>query len=577
MEGVDPILGCQFGAYVVESLIGAGGMGRVYRAHHEKLGRAVALKILPQQVAADEQYMQRFIREAKITSTLQHPNLVQVYDFGTSEHGNYIAMELVEGASLADVIKSQGRLPEEDLLHIARQMLSALAYAHEAGVVHRDVKPDNILICKDTTIRLADLGLAKATLVDEDSSLTMSGMILGTPHYMPPEQIQGSKDIDGRADLYALGGTLLHCATGRPPFTGDTSVAIMNKHLSELPPNPKFLVPELSEDFSRFVLRLMQKNPEYRYANANAAGKVVADIINGTHKSSGESVTFVEEESFADRLKEWAPTVLVLLLLAGAGVAAWKWIPHSKPLMSAEANDLSRPTDPPLPMATGPSRDLPGELPAEGLGSPALGGRHVLTPKRSPKRLVNRQFPAGGVAQDFVFQGEPGQTVSLTQANTLMLSSTQHVFVRWDFEEIQRQVMKEFNQVIDFRKATLFMPGKITTTQPSIIIKLFCLTSDPRESFTMASAPIAVLTLPANAGPSLIQFEISEDVRRILKNGENHGWVLTTEGEGQVEFSSASSPNPDAAIAGPQLDFCIAAQNDLIPESTLKALGPAPQ
>ena len=252
MQGIREV-----GGFELLGKIGQGGMGSVFRARQKSLDRIVALKILPPSVAKDAKFIERFQREARASAKLNHPNIVQGIDVGQDPATGlwYFAMELVDGPSLLTVLKQQGALPEERVLRIAMDMARALQAAAKEGIVHRDIKPDNILLSSTGQAKLADLGLAKQ--VREDASLTQAGMALGTPFYMAPEQIRGQLDqLDQRTDLYALGGTLFHLVTGRKPFEGETGAVIMTRHLTEAAPRANKVNPNVSEAFSRLLARL---------------------------------------------------------------------------------------------------------------------------------------------------------------------------------------------------------------------------------------------------------------------------------------------------------------------------------
>ncbi len=272
-EDVGP--GQTFGGYEVLEELGRGGMGRVFRARHVTLERDVALKLLAEQFAGDDFYVQRFLKEARAAARLNHPGIVQIYDFGQVGPHWYLAMELVEGRSLAHFLKTWGRFSEQNAVVLARQALAALAVAHAAGIVHRDVKPDNLILGKRGVLKLVDLGLAKKV---DDPGASSTGFAAGTPYYISPEQIEGRADIDGRADLYSLGATLFQLVTGQPPFPGSSSAVIMSRHLNERPPDPRTLTPELSEGFSAAVLRLMARERDRRPRDAQEAARDFAAL-----------------------------------------------------------------------------------------------------------------------------------------------------------------------------------------------------------------------------------------------------------------------------------------------------------
>jgi len=271
----------EVGGFQLIAKIGQGGMGTVFKARQISLDRIVALKILPPSIAKDAKFIDRFQREARASAKLNHPNIVQGIDVGKDAATGlwYFAMELVDGPSLLKVLKEQRVIPEERALLITRDMAQALECAANQGIVHRDIKPDNILLTKSGEAKLADLGLAKQ--LSDDSSVTQSGQALGTPYYMAPEQVRGQSDIDQRTDIYALGGTLFHLVTGQPPFQGETSPVIMTKHLSEPPPRANKINPEVSEGCTRLIVRMMQKKKEQRVQNAKELIAAIDKIISG--------------------------------------------------------------------------------------------------------------------------------------------------------------------------------------------------------------------------------------------------------------------------------------------------------
>src|SRR5438445_1274128 len=228
------------GRYRVVGRIAAGGMGEVYRAEDTVLGREVALKVLHPQFAGDRGFVDRFRREARAAAILNHPNIVGVYDWGLTEGTYFMVMEYVRGHNLRTLLSEYGRLQPLQVVEIAAQVLSALDHAHGHGIVHRDVKPENILIAREGTVKVADFGLARAFA---DASISQAeGTVTGTVQYLAPEQIQGAP-ADPRTDLYALGVVMFECLTGRSPFSGETSLSIAYQHLTARVPAPSSLVP----------------------------------------------------------------------------------------------------------------------------------------------------------------------------------------------------------------------------------------------------------------------------------------------------------------------------------------------
>ena len=262
--------------------LGQGGMGAVYKARQKSLDRIVALKILPPSIAKDAVFTERFQREARASAKLNHPNIVQGIDVGKDPVTGlwYFAMEYVDGPTLKKVLKEQKLIPEERALAIIRQIALALEAVNTHGMIHRDIKPDNILLTSRGDGKLADLGLVKQ--LNEDASLTQSGQAVGTPYYMAPEQVRGAAaEIDIRTDFYALGGTLYHLVVGKPPYDGQTSAVIMSMHLTDPVPNARKANPEVSEACSRLIEKMMQKKREQRMQTPADLLKLIDKAIKG--------------------------------------------------------------------------------------------------------------------------------------------------------------------------------------------------------------------------------------------------------------------------------------------------------
>jgi len=252
----------RLGNFEIVAKLGVGGMGVVYKARQLSMDRLVALKVLPRRLAKDRSFIERFLREARSAARLNHPHIVQGIDVGEADGLYYFAMELVEGESLRDRIRREGRLAQAEALRIARQVVLALEHANAHHIVHRDIKPDNILLTGAGAAKLADLGLAKRK---SDAAVTQLAAPLGTPLYMSPEQARGKTDIDTRGDIYSLGATLYHTVVGAPPFTGPNATAIITKHLFETPASPRASVPDLSEGLCAMLRRMLAKRPVDRY------------------------------------------------------------------------------------------------------------------------------------------------------------------------------------------------------------------------------------------------------------------------------------------------------------------------
>ncbi|MFC1806476.1 protein kinase, partial [Planctomycetota bacterium] len=251
------------GGFEITGRIGRGGMGSVYEARQVSMDRLVALKILSPSLAGNVAFVQRFVREARSVAKLSHPNIVQGIDVGCEAGYHYFAMELVHGTTVLELIRDAGGPLDEALaLHITFAVARALEHAHGQGIVHRDIKPSNIMVTEQGVVKLADLGLARP--IESVGPTSIGGAAIGTPHYMSPEQVRGETDIDIRADIYALGGTLYHMVTGEPPYSGSTPVAIATKHVTDPTPSPGERNPRLSAAICRLIERMMAKDRDHR-------------------------------------------------------------------------------------------------------------------------------------------------------------------------------------------------------------------------------------------------------------------------------------------------------------------------
>ncbi len=265
--------------YEVLEWIGRGGMGSVYRAHQVTMDRDVALKLLTPALASNARFIRRFIREARAAGRLNHGNLVRVYDVGESEGRYFISMEYVEGRTVKQILRRVGRMGVADSLKIIEQVSAALDCAHSFKIIHRDIKPDNIMIDTRGSAKLCDLGLAKeleaGPLQDTD---TQDGQTMGTPHYMSPEQARAAGTVDARSDLYSLGATLYHMITGKVPFDGDTPIEVLMKVNSLPVPRPDRIDPLLPPPLNRLILRLLAKNPAERPSSAREVLREVRQL-----------------------------------------------------------------------------------------------------------------------------------------------------------------------------------------------------------------------------------------------------------------------------------------------------------
>ncbi|NLO65771.1 MAG: serine/threonine protein kinase, partial [Firmicutes bacterium] len=271
--------------YEIREEVGSGGMARVYRAHDLLLNRMVAVKILREQFADDSQFVERFRREARSAASLSHPNIVNIYDVGETDGVHFIVMEYVQGKNLRQLIGERQEFSQEFIVNVGKQIAMGLAHAHEHGIIHRDIKPHNILITAGGVVKVTDFGIAQAI---SSSDLTQTGTVLGSVHYFSPEQARGV-NVQASSDLYSLGIVLYEMITGRVPFTGESAVAIALKQIQDPPPPLKR---KLNRDLERLVLQLLAKDIEKRPASA---GDVVAVFQRIERRLEAEKEKWLEE------------------------------------------------------------------------------------------------------------------------------------------------------------------------------------------------------------------------------------------------------------------------------------------
>ena len=276
-QPIDRLIGTEVGRYRIERLLGEGGMGRVYLAIQPMIGSQVAIKILSDECARSPELLERFFAEARAVNLIRHEGIVNVLDMALLPDGRpFIVMEFVEGTTLANALHTE-RLPLGGLVQIMCEVFSALAAAHAIGIVHRDLKPDNVLVTGEGHAKVLDFGIAKLApgLQQGVSPRTQTGALLGTPHYMAPEQISGKGQVDARADIYASGVMLYEAITGRRPFEGETLFDLMRAHMEQAPPSPRALRPELPASIEHVVWTAMAKRPEDRFQSATAMAQAL--------------------------------------------------------------------------------------------------------------------------------------------------------------------------------------------------------------------------------------------------------------------------------------------------------------
>jgi len=307
-------------------MIGAGGMGEVWKAEDTRLGRVVAIKILPPAVAADAEMIARLRREARTAAQLNHPNIATIHAMEEADGRLFIAMEFVDGESLTNLIKRG--ISEAELCRIGRSVADALAEAHAKGIVHRDIKPDNIIV-SGTRVKVLDFGIAKqvgpaasASDAPTASYMTQQGMILGTIHYMSPEQALG-KPLDGRTDIFSLGIILYEAATGRLPFHGDTITETMTQIIRDEPQEPARVNPKISAGLNTIIQRCLRKSRDERYANASELGKALElQLGRASTARYTKAPPTVLTASQPRRRSNWIWIAAVMLLVIGAAVVA---------------------------------------------------------------------------------------------------------------------------------------------------------------------------------------------------------------------------------------------------------------
>jgi eukaryotic-like serine/threonine-protein kinase len=308
--------GSDFGArYRIEALLGQGGMGRVYKAYDKDLDRVVALKVVRHGVMGETDALKRFKQELVLASKISHKNILRIHDMGEVGGTKFITMAYVEGQDLYGILKENPKLPMERVLKYARALAEALAAAHAEGVIHRDLKPQNILVNKDDQIFVSDFGLAKS-FEEGAQGMTKTGAFLGTPRYMSPEQVEG-KPADQRSDLYSYGLMLYEMAVGDVPFTGESTLKVMYQRIQEKPKNPKLINPSLPSWFVRVIMRCLERDPAARYQSAY---EILADLQGSRGSASGAHTVQIQIPEFvAQRRWTWvAGGIVALLLLAFA-------------------------------------------------------------------------------------------------------------------------------------------------------------------------------------------------------------------------------------------------------------------
>ncbi len=397
-SGTDPYLGTVVaGRFRVDALIGAGGMGKVYRATHLGLDKTVCLKTLKPSLTEDQTVIGRFEREAKAASRLDHPNSIQVLDFGQDERGNlFLVMEFVPGRDLRQLLRAEFPLPEPRVARLVAQVLAALARAHAQGVVHRDLKPENILVCdrpdEPDFVKVLDFGIAKI-LDPTTPGLTRNDMVCGTPEYMSPEQALG-KDVDARADLYAVGVILYQCFAGFLPFDGHNAMEVLQHQVNDAPRPPREAFPQTtaSPAMEALILRALEKLPAKRPQTAEAFRRELLSL-------AGLATPPSEARSVPPPLDADAVTTPEHVRVPGP--PAREGVPYRKPPPSESADDFER--------FVAPSRSrLPVFASIVGVLALVLAGLSYFKPRVPP--------PDPDLVQEPLKPPEPGGTLTQSEA-----------------------------------------------------------------------------------------------------------------------------------------------------------------
>jgi eukaryotic-like serine/threonine-protein kinase len=324
--------------YEVEARIGAGGMAEVWRGHDRVLNRTVAIKTLLPQFARDASFVDRFRREAQAAARLNHPGIVSVYDSGTDDHTPFIVMQYIEGRTLADYLAAGKTLPPAQAAQIAQGIAEALGAAHAQGVIHRDIKPANIMVTREGKVLVMDFGIAR--LVAGPETAPQTAAVLGTASYLSPEQAQGQA-VDARTDIYSLGVVLYEMLAGRPPFTGDSPMAIAYKQVNATPPPPSSIVPDVSPALDAVVMRALSKNPANRYQSgaefaddlerARSGGEVLATPLLPTEGEATQVISRPQPTSVlpptgdepGGSRKAWTGALIAILIMALLAAGAY--------------------------------------------------------------------------------------------------------------------------------------------------------------------------------------------------------------------------------------------------------------
>ncbi|MEZ4400691.1 MAG: protein kinase [Kofleriaceae bacterium] len=400
-RGDDQLVGTAVGVYRIAKLLGVGGMGRVYKGVHPQIGSRVAVKVLSRECSDRPDLVERFFSEARAVNLIRHESIVNVLDLAQLPDGRpYIIMEYLDGAPLSDLIEKLGPLPLGGMARLVGESLDALGAAHAKGIVHRDLKPDNIYVTPAGRPKVLDFGIAKLR-PDLGGSATQTGSLLGTPHYMSPEQALGHP-VDLRTDIYAMGVILFECATGRKPFSGDSLFDLLRKHIDEPPPPPHLLRPDMPPAMEQVILRALAKDPAHRFGSMAELAHALMQSTQGLPPDAWTTVSAASLTRHAAGAQGWSPTP-----------ASWPGGGTPMPL----PGPATAPGGPPQMHGSTPMphyQGAPGSYPPPPSASVASAAGQVMPPavRRSSKgalvALVGVALVGGGAAAALVLGGGGG-------------------------------------------------------------------------------------------------------------------------------------------------------------------------